>query len=231
MDQWVVDGRNQLNQQWFWYRVGSTGGEAPINTLGLAGYSLSTHSLVAPNQLTVNYTNASFKVDVDYVLTGGSLGSGTATIGEGIRISNLTQSPLDFHLFQYSNFDLLGNGGDTSLALGTSTAGLFNEAFQTEGTSFFAETANAPGANHGQVAVTPLLLGLLGDGFATTLSDETGPIGPGNLTWALQWDLEIPANGTFIISKTKLVTVPEPTSAALVAIGLGAWALRRRYSK
>jgi len=30
---WLVNGVEQLFQQWFWYRVGSTGGESPLETL------------------------------------------------------------------------------------------------------------------------------------------------------------------------------------------------------
>jgi len=231
MFEWMVDGQNQLRQQWFWYRVGATGGESAINTLGLAGFNLSTHPVVTPNQLTLNYTNAAFNLDLDYVLTGGSVGSGVSTIGEGIRIFNRTATTLSLHLFQYSDFNLLGTATDSSLALGRNNFNLFNEAFQTDGTTYFAEPANSPGANHGQVSAYPVLLNLLADGNPTTLNDDGGPLGAGDLTWALQWDLEIPANGSVIISKTKFVTVPEPTSAALLALGLGAWAIRRRFSK
>jgi hypothetical protein len=231
MFEWLVDGQNQLKQQWFWYRVGGAGGESAINTLGLAGFNLATHPVVTPNQLTLNYTNASFSLDLDYVLTGGSPGSGTATIGEGIRIVNRTADVLSLHLFQYSDFNLMGTPTDTSLALGRNSFNLFNEALQFDGTTFFAETANSPGANHGQVSAYPVLLGLLTDGSPTTLNDAAGPLGAGNLTWALQWDLEIAGNGSVIISKTKYVTVPEPTSAALLALGFGAWALRRRFSR
>ena len=31
---WDVDGQDQLNQQWFWYRVGDSGPEASLDTLG-----------------------------------------------------------------------------------------------------------------------------------------------------------------------------------------------------
>ena len=34
MNSWTVNGQNQLNQQWFWYRA--NGGTAqPINTIGM----------------------------------------------------------------------------------------------------------------------------------------------------------------------------------------------------
>src|SRR5712692_11252737 len=35
MSNWTVNGTNQLSQQWFWYRTGSTGQEFSIETLPL----------------------------------------------------------------------------------------------------------------------------------------------------------------------------------------------------
>ncbi len=86
----------------------------------------------------------------------------------------------------------------------------------------------APSATHGEVGILPGLLTALNDGSPTTLGDIDGPLGPGNLTFAFQWDFTIDPNGSALISKTKLITVPEPTAAALVSLGLVALALRRR---
>src|SRR5258707_9537392 len=41
MFNWTVNGVNQLAQQWFWYRVGSTGPESSINTLSLLSATAS----------------------------------------------------------------------------------------------------------------------------------------------------------------------------------------------
>ncbi|MDB6109574.1 MAG: hypothetical protein JWR69_1324, partial [Pedosphaera sp.] len=55
-------------------------------------------------------------------------------------------------------------------------------------------------------------------------------IGPGNVTWALQWDLTIAAGGTALISKDKYleIIVPEPSTFALTGLGLAAFLLLRR---
>ncbi len=115
MFSWVVDGTSHLNSQWFWYRTGTVGGEAPINMI-------SAPAITTPNGYTLYsyYANQQFSLQVDYMLTGGLLGSGTATINESIRISNLTGSPLDFHFFQYSDFDLNGTPMDSLVALNRS---------------------------------------------------------------------------------------------------------------
>src|SRR5262245_58397633 len=86
MFNWFVDGVNNLNQQWFWYRVGANP-EASINTIGAP-------SIVRPDAKTayITYGGAGngFSVEIDYVLTGQSAGSGQADIRESIRIHNFS---------------------------------------------------------------------------------------------------------------------------------------------
>ena len=56
-------------------------------------------------------------------------------------------------------------------------------------------------------------------------------VGPGDLTWAYQWDVTIAAFDTFQISKDKNLdagVIPEPTALAAAAMGLTALATRRR---
>ena len=62
MFDWLVDGQDQLAQQWFWYRVGSlvTTPESPINSI-----SAPTISMPSVRQLTTTYANNAFSVQVD----------------------------------------------------------------------------------------------------------------------------------------------------------------------
>src|SRR6266446_6546710 len=100
--------QNQLNKQWFWYRVGTTGPEASIDTL-----TLLTPSQPTANHVTMTYldTLGRFNLTIDYLLTGGTPTSGTADIAENIRINNTSGAPLNYHFFQYSDFDMGGDGG------------------------------------------------------------------------------------------------------------------------
>src|ERR1051326_7045390 len=127
MFDWFVDGQNQLFQQWFWYRVGLNP-EQSIDTI-------SAPLITRPDAKTayITYNNGAFSVEIDYVLTGQSAGSGQADIRESIRIHNFTANPLDFHFFQYSDFNLLNNPNGDNVALGTDLGGLYNEALQTKG--------------------------------------------------------------------------------------------------
>ena len=231
MFNWTVDGQNQLAQQWFWYRVGNNPEQA-INTI-------SAPSITRPDAKTayITYNNGAFSVEVDYVLTGQSPGSGQADIRESIRIHNLSPTnSLDFHFFQYSDFDLNGLTGGDSVALGTDGFGRFNEALQTKGpiltSPILTETDVTPGANHGEVGFFNATLVKLNNGVADNLNDNAGPIGPGDATWALQWDYSganaIAPGGDALISKQKFLQVPEPSVFALVSLAAGALVMRRR---
>jgi hypothetical protein len=231
MSDWRVDGQNQLNQQWFWYRVGNVNPEASIDTI-------SAPSITQPNARTLQtvYNNGSFSVEVDYLMTGGLAGSGQSDIGESIRINNLTANLLDFHFFQYSDVDLGGVVGGQTVQLGKNLHNLFNEALQTGpvGTLDESTTVDTPGANHGEANVFNATLVKLNNGVPDTLNDNVGPVGPGDVTWALQWDFSIAPGGSALISKDKFLTVPEPSSLVLISLGLACLARRgfyRRWAK
>jgi len=220
---WSVDGQNQASQQWFWYRVGSSGGESSINTIGAATAVQSDAS-----HLSLTYTASQFSIQIVYSLLGGSGGSGASDLSEQVNISN--PSHLDFHFFQYSDLDLGGTAGGDSIQLGTNLSGMFNEAFQSEAGTTLAETVTSPGANHASAAFFNSTLTLLNDGNPTTLNGNAGPLGPGDVTWAFEWDS---TQTSILVSKDLNISgvVPEPStlsllSSAIVAFGL--WRNRRK---
>lgn len=219
MYHWTVDGINHLNKQWFWYRAGS-GAQAPINTISAASWSQS-----AANQLNTLYANASYSVEIDYTLTGG--GTGNADIDEGIKIHNFTASPLSLSFYQYSDFNLLNTPGGDTVAMDATLA------YQWKGDTQIAEGIIAPSASFFEANTTggaSSTLAKLGSVNGLAL-DGTGMAGPGDVTWAFQWDLIIPAGADEIITKDKLLNiyvVPEPSALALLGLGLAAWAARRQ---
>jgi hypothetical protein len=229
MFNWSVESQNQLAQQWFWYRVGNSGPQSSIDTISAPSVTQST-----ARTLSALYANATFSVRIDYALSGGALGSGVSGMNETITINNLTGSALDYHFFQYSDFDLGGTQGGDTVQLGRNNQNLFNEAFQSKGGASLTETvdaANTPGANHGEAALFNATLLKLNSGSPVTLSDTAGPI-TGDATWALEWDVSIAPGQSFIISKTKNLTVPEPSSFALLALGaVGCLVKRIRRSR
>ncbi len=228
MFQWNVDGHNYLGSspgQWFWYRVGNNP-EASINTLTLVSFVNSG------NILSTVYSGNGFNLHLDYTLAGGTSGSGLSHVGETITINNTSGSLLDLHFYQYSHFNF--SGGSDSVQLGRGGVGNnFNEAYQTGSGVTLGEsvdTVTTPGANHGETAVLPFTLNRLNDGTATTLNDNMNA-GPGDVTWALEWDKVLATSGVdsvLQISKAKDLQVPEPSVAALLLLGVAAGGLRRR---
>ena len=132
--------------------------------------------------------------------------------------------PLDFHFFQYADFDLAP--ADTVLFTNANTVQ------QSGGTARLTETVATPAPSHHEGAFFPLTLNKLNDALPTTLSDTPTigvPIGTGDMTWAYEWDVAIPSFGTFQISKDKNLSatpVPEPTAAVLLAVSAALLTLR-----
>jgi hypothetical protein len=206
---WSVDGVDQLYQQWFWYRIGSTGGESSIDTISAASVN------VVGRVADIGYANDLLSVEITYTLTGGTAGSGTSDLAETIRIINLSDAAISLHFFQYSDFDLGGSAeGDSVNILSKNTVD------QTDGVNTLSETVVGPPSNHYEAAVYSATLDSLNDGSPTTLSDNA-TAGPDDVTWAFEWDVTIGAGSTFIISKDKRIApVPLPPAALLMGSGL-----------
>ena len=223
MIDWEVDGTNHMVQQWFWYRIGATGPETPINELGDLSTKLSDADF-DPNceTLSLRYTGATVQLDIIFTLNGSSPGNHRSDIAESITITNLTGSDMEFHFFQYCDLDLNGTAEDANAEI---TGG--NTAVQRDETVWASETVITPRPSHLQVAFYDTILQSLNDANATTLNDNAGPIGPGNLAWAFQWDYVIPEGQSILISKDKSI-VPEPTTVALIGAGAVLLVLRRR---
>jgi hypothetical protein len=226
---WNVDGVNTIYKQWFYYRPDGQGMEKPLNDLSLISAVQPTDST-----LVTMYGNAQFSIQVNYTLLGGAAGSGGSDVGEQIKIKNLTGSPLTFHFFQYTDFDLDGSYNGDTVQLGKNVQGQFNEALQSkpDGASniHFADTVISPGANHGEVGTGQTIFNKLIDNSPTTLDDFAGPV-TGDATWAFEWDPVIPAGGSFTIGLTKnqyMTLVPEPSTLSLIPMGLTMFALVRR---
>jgi hypothetical protein len=224
---WTVDGTDHLFQQWFWYRIGSTGPESSIDTLGQT--SISNTSRI----LDVTYAGSGLSVNVLYTLTGGSAGSNTSDLAETIRITNTSTEAITLSFFQYSDFDIGGDSGNDYVWYNDSN----QIVDQADPNAVLSETVHTPAANRGELAFWPTTLANLTDGDADDLAagdldgfshgvlQTTGDfVGPGDVTWAYQWTVTIAAGGSFIISKDKNIAggppdrgpfVPEPASLAI----------------
>lgn len=228
MNSWtVLNGQNQLSQQWFWYSVNGSAPQ-PINTIG--GMSITPNGA----DLTVTYQNALLSVNVDYTLSGNGVNSGSADIMEYIWIDNVSSDQTaNVSFFQYSNFNLLHNNINTVSISGS--PGAYTGAFQSTGTpggTGIAEVILTPNASHGETALVPTTLNELNNPANSNfnLSDNTSTV-TGDVSWAFQWDATLNPGDEEDISKDKglqVTVVPEPTSLTLIVLGIGALGLARR---
>lgn len=222
MYSWTVDGVNQLAQQWFWYRIGNAS-QSSIDTIGGLTFS-------QPNSYTLfaTYHSAQVSVEIDYTLTGGALGSGTAAIGESITVSNSSAASLPLSFFQFSHYTLGGITGGATATEGQNLHGLWYTALENNSSTRFNETDVVPGGNHGEVALSAAtLVGEL-NGPAYTLNGNPSA-GPGDVGFAFEWDSTLAPGGTLLISKNKYISpVPEPGAIALLGLGFVAFMWRKR---
>lgn len=239
MNAWtVLGGQNQLDQQWFWYSVNGAPQQTIDNLSAPAVYNFSNPSSPIDN-LGLVYQNSQLAVTLQYQLVGNGINSGSADLTEFISIANVGASPLNLSFYQYSNFNLFQD--NQNIVDISSSGGLYTGALQTtSGLSGngIAEVIDAPYANFAEAGSVYSTLDNLNSGSYYDLNNTTHA-GPGDVTWAFEWTATLAPAGqtgdTLNITKDKGLSIhliPEPSTLALIALGMGALglALRRKLA-
>jgi hypothetical protein len=233
-----------------WYRVDNSifgpSVETSLHTLTkISQITSNTNADPHHDTLTVLYEDSPNEIQIRVIfnITDGGFGSGISQLDEDIRIFNMSDDPLDIHFFEYVDLNLHNTPNNDEIEL-TAPGSLYQHDLQTD--YFGGFEADRYELNYFSTTVDKL-----NDGVSDDLNDAAvygpGPIGPGNVTWALQWDFagdppgtppgfrhRIPAHSFASIHKEGIlkmyyVAVPEPTSAGLAALGgLAMWLHRRR---
>jgi hypothetical protein len=218
MYEWKVDGVNQLYQQWFWYRIGTTGQENSINSINFLAPVISGNG---SNMTDIKYTASNFTLTLSYTLMGGLDGSGTADISKIIRINNTSGSSLDFHLFQYSNF-YVGGTPNNIISFNPTASNTLTQS-NPSGTAY-SETVVTPSPSRWEISYFNDTRNKLNDLLPTTLTNTntTSPASPGDVTWAFEWDKVLRPGQSLLISNDTGMVVPvqEPMTLILLCTGL-----------
>lgn len=223
---WTVGGVNHLNSQWLYYRIGTSGPEAAIDTI-----SGPSSVLNDPKTLTTTYANSLLSVQVRFLLAD-SANPGQSSFNQEVTINNLSLSPMVLNFFQYSDYNLGGDATDSSVNV-TAIGGKYRKAVQVDGAYTLTEIVNpTPGATiRTETALFNQTLTSLTDGSTTTLNNDSSEA-LGNLTYAFQWTYTVAAGGSVQISKLQEITVvPEPTALAIFTVAGLLFASRGRKHK
>ncbi|MGA2723320.1 MAG: PEP-CTERM sorting domain-containing protein [Bryobacteraceae bacterium] len=220
---WSVDGVNQLAQQWYWYRIGATGVAQSIDNLGLLSIVQAL-----PDQATLSYGSATgLEVILKLTLDGGPVGSGLGDLDTQVQIDNHASATTTVHFFEYNNFELNGVTGGQSVTL---TGTPVNSAIQSNGLTSLAEEVAGPAPEEYEAALTPVILNGLNTVSGYTLND-TATAGPGDATWAFEWDKTLGHNGAYLLSKDESLSVVVPEPATIFGMGVILLAVGRKLRK
>jgi hypothetical protein len=226
---WTVNGQNNATQQWFWYSIGN-GAQASIDTLTLTGSGTYFNVGGGTRGGYVTYSGSNgLNVEVVSLLTGG-LTNGQSDLAQTIRLTNTGTATQALHFFQYSNFNLSQGTSDTVQFPNANTVN------QTGGTLAFQAVFTPTPSAYEALPYSQTLTGLTSGHYTLQDTPALGVNrGPGNVTWAYEWDPVLAPGATYIISSDQqlnpAVTVPEPwTPSLLFSAGLAlmsGWGWRR----
>ena len=217
----IDGGPNLVGQAGYWSDIGGT--IAPLASAVTPGWGFMSQQ-VSPNHAWFGILGLFLNLGVDYEVSGGVAGSGEATILETIYVANRFYGPDRYSLYSFNNFGLTG--------LNRATMGADSSLLQRgdEGSELLVNTTRVP--THYEIGDTGALLGKLTAGTRALALSDTPPIGvaspgtPGNVAYALQWDLWLgPVSQTSFVTTTHISllgippAVPEPNSLMLLVLG------------
>ncbi len=197
-----------------WFGRNSTAtSEGPLSSL-----SLISSSKLASNKILLNlWDRASLHFDLSYELNGSGLSS---SIFERLTLTNNGRDPLALSIFKYADFDLCygysAHNDDYAFA---NTSGITQyDAFSVANVM---PTSSLPDAFQISVVGSPgSIISSLNDGGITNLNNTGSPYGPGDASFAFQWNLRLDPDRAYTIENRKtLTTTPEPVSTILFLAG------------
>jgi len=217
---WVINGVNQLNQQWFFYSIGA-GAVNSIDTISSPSAPVLGGSSRSPT-FTTTYSDPLISVTPTFTLGSSPVGSSTATLGTAITINNPSAGTLTYHFYQFSDFYLDGVSGNQNVQFTANGLGSFNvvQTSLTGGTLVGTVSAISGGTSDTTEveAGVGTLFGLVNGNPAPMFNNIPLSAGPGNVVFAYEWDATVVSGGSVSISEIQ--SVPEPFSVTLISSSL-----------
>ena len=231
----TLDGVNQLDFLGYFFRIGSDGGEASIQSLNDVEFTNAIGEPLGPSDVTstinVFYSdpNLPFRVRWLQAIAGTGFFS-TGAFSDSVIVTNEGTADLDLHLFQFVDLDLGDSSIDASISLERTPTRSFINGEQEAAEDSALEAYLSPSGNsegNGFTFVTPThftvgladqILSDLEDNQPTALSDFGGPITNGDLAYAFQWDILLPPGESRAVGTHLSINVPEPSSISVLLI-------------
>jgi hypothetical protein len=219
VEDWSANSQMQLNEEGFWFRTGSTGGQSSIDTLAGPVITPGLPSNIA--DLTYG-SSTGLQIEVVYTLTGGNPGS---DLDENIEIYNDGSSSQTYHFFEYANFNL----GDSTTGQVVTISGA-NTATDV-GSGWQVQTVVSPESSEYEANVYSTLLNQISSPTTACLLSDGSPSSAGDGEWGFEWDITLAAGGSYAITVdqnlTAIPVVPEPVSGVIAVLGLSGLCLMR----
>tara|TARA_R110002095_G_scaffold46533_4_gene41720 strand:- start:2774 stop:3595 length:822 start_codon:yes stop_codon:yes gene_type:complete len=222
---WTVDGVEHLYAQEFYFRLPGYNDEQNINTMTMLGQAVQDTNGFSDNRVdSINtiYSDSTSGLEIEtaFTLRGSTNGSGAASLAEVISITNTSTSTIFLSFFQYVDFDLGGDSdGDSGMIVDGNIAQQWNDEFA------LSETVVTPSPTLYQMGYEGDLYDLWENGQIDDLNGDSS-LEDDDVAWAFQWNIELEAGQSFLISKNKTI-VPTPGTLALL-LGAGLISTRRR---
>ena len=208
LNSWAVSGTDVSYQHWYWLRIGSTATQFSLDSLSkpFGLYRSQTNT-------AVNYLGQGLSATLAFSISGGANGSFISFLTESLTIQNVTNTTVNLHVFEYSDYDLSDNPSADTLAFPAA-----NKVVQQGSGLTLTETIGIPAPSFYEGSWYAITFDKITGMSPITLTDSLIPNAAGDQTFAHQWDTNLAAGQTIVISLTNSITGGVTTKPVVLSV-------------